>query len=164
MPSWSDGEGNGPIHKKLREILGDGTKPGDPLFFSCAGNTAERHWSGTFNPGPGGYHVWSGKVTLNNVSPWYDDRVSLELTWADPEARYVLEVVDPTTGEPVAGCTYKQTTDRAIKHALQAPEVRESGWWGTNVVCLVTEQGYGPRGVLWIGAWLPPHDRLTTAK
>ena len=111
MPCWSDGEGNGPIHKRLREILGDGTKPGDPLFFSCAGNTAQRHWAGTFTPGPGGCHLWSGKGVVNRVDPWGNERVSLELSWSDPASRYTLEVVDPDTGNPVAGCTYKFQAD-----------------------------------------------------
>jgi len=111
MPSWSDGEGNGPTHRKLREILGDGTKPGDPLFFSCAGNTAQRHWSGVFNAAADGFHQWTEKVTLNNVSPWYDGRVSLEVCWSDPEARYSIEVIDPTTGKQPEGVTYRQQTD-----------------------------------------------------
>jgi len=110
-PSWSDGEGNGPIHRRLSAILGDGSNPADPLFFSCAGNMAERHWAGTFAPGAGGYHQWADKVVLNSVSPWGDDRVSLDVCWSDPDARYRVEVVNPTTGEPVAGCTYKETAD-----------------------------------------------------
>lgn len=111
MPSWSDGEGNGPTHKKLRELLGDGTKPGDPLFFSCAGNTAQRHWSGTFNPAADGFHQWTDKVTKNDVSPWYDGRVSLEVCWSNPDARYVIEVIDPQTGKPAEGVTYRQQDD-----------------------------------------------------
>src|SRR5262249_11051694 len=46
MPSWSDGEGNGPTHESLKEVLGSGSHKGDPLFFCSAGNTAQRHWSG----------------------------------------------------------------------------------------------------------------------
>jgi subtilisin family serine protease len=111
MPSWSDGEGNGPIHRKLAEILGDGTHPGDPLFFSCAGNTARRAWSGSFNPGKDGYHQWQNKVTLNPISPWGDERVSLELCWSDPEARYALEVINAENGDPLGACTYKQFSD-----------------------------------------------------
>ena len=111
MPSWSDGEGNGPIHRKLSEILGDGSHPGDPLFFSCAGNTARRAWTGTFNPGTDGFHQWSEKVSRNSISPWSSERVSLELCWSDPEAKYVLEIVDTQTGQPAPGCTYKEHAD-----------------------------------------------------
>jgi subtilisin family serine protease len=122
MPSWSDGEGNGPVHKRLRELLGDGTKPGDPLFFSCAGNTARRHWSGTFDAGRDGFHRWSEKVTLNPVSPWYDDRVALDLCWSDPEVRYRLEVVDPETGEPAEGVTYREQADPPASVARFVPK------------------------------------------
>ena len=126
MPRWSDGEGNGAVHRRLRELLGDGTKPSDPLFFSCAGNMAQRHWSGTFNPGPEGYHLWSGKVTLNRVDPWGNERVSLELCWSDPDARYNVEVVDPDTGKPVAGCTYEDRTDPPASVARLTPKSGKS--------------------------------------
>ena len=111
MPSWSDGEGNGPIHRKLSEILGDGSHPGDPLFFSCAGNTARRAWTGIFNPGTDGFHQWNEKVSLNSISPWGSERVSLELCWSDAEAKYALEIVDLQTGQPAPGCTYKEHAD-----------------------------------------------------
>jgi hypothetical protein len=122
MPSWSDCEGNGPVHKKLSELLGDGTKPGDPLFFSCAGNTARRHWSGTFSANKGGFHQWSEGVTLNSISPWYDDRVALDLCWSDAEARYQLEVIDPETGKPAEGVTYRAQTDPPAAVARFVPK------------------------------------------
>jgi subtilisin family serine protease len=110
-PSWSDGEGGGPVHKKLAEILGDGSKPGDVLFFSCAGNTAQRHWAGTFDPGADGYHKWSDKGAVNGVSPWGSERVYLEMCWTDPEAKYAVEVIDPATGLPAPDVTYKERLD-----------------------------------------------------
>ena len=126
MPSWSDGEGNGPVHRKLAEILGDGTHPGDPLFFSCAGNTARRAWSGVFNPGPDGYHQWNEKIALNSISPWSDERVSLELCWSDPEAKYALEVVNPDTNEPAPGCTFKEHADPYAATARFIPKRGQS--------------------------------------
>lgn len=126
MPSWSDGEGNGPIHRKLAEILGDGTHPGDPLFFSCAGNTARRAWSGNFTPGTDGYHQWNEKVALNAISPWSEERVSLELCWSDPEAKYALEVVTPDTGEPAPGCNYKEHADPYSATARFIPKSGQS--------------------------------------
>ena len=122
MPSWSDGEGNGPTHRKLSALLGDGTRPGDPLFFSCAGNTAQRHWSGTFNPAADGYHRWTKDVTVNNVSPWYDGRVSLEVCWSDPAARYEIEVIDPATGKQPEGVTYRQQVDPPASVARFTPK------------------------------------------
>ncbi|MDB5310111.1 MAG: apr 2 [Gemmataceae bacterium] len=112
MPAWSDGEGNGPIHARLREILGDGTRPGDPLFFSCAGNVAQRHWGGMFRPGPDGYHRWTEKVDANPVFPWGDEQVALDLCWSDADALYRAEVVDAATGLPAEGCTSQDQDDR----------------------------------------------------
>lgn len=51
MPSWSDGEGGGGVHKSLAAILGNGRVAGDLLCFASAGNIAQRHWSGTFHEG-----------------------------------------------------------------------------------------------------------------
>jgi subtilisin family serine protease len=122
MPSWSDGEGHGPVHGRLCELLGDGTKPGDPLFFSCAGNTARRHWSGTFSPGADGFHRWAEGVALNAVSPWYDDRVALDLCWSDPAVRYQLEVVDAATNKPADGVTYRAQADPPAAVARFVPK------------------------------------------
>src|SRR6266852_2495112 len=71
MPSWSDGEGGGEFHQKLRRILlgsaqldlsfsprsvkrartDEPAGSGQTLFFACAGNTALRHWTGSFQAG-----------------------------------------------------------------------------------------------------------------
>jgi subtilisin family serine protease len=133
MPSWSDGEGNGPVHNRLSQLLGDGTKPGDPLFFSCAGNTARRHWSGTFAAGADGFHQWADGVTLNAVSPWYDDRVALDLCWSDPDARYRIEVIDAATGKPAEGVTYRERTDTPAAMARFVPKS------GTSYAARVTQ-------------------------
>jgi subtilisin family serine protease len=98
-PAWSDGEGGGPIHRRLREVLGDGTAPGDVLCFASAGNVAQRHWSGDYRPGRDGWHIWSDDATLNRLRPWGTDDVSVELCWSDPNTSYRLEVVDPSTGK-----------------------------------------------------------------
>src|SRR5687767_8707604 len=50
MPNWSDGEGGGAVHQELASILGTGRHQGDVLFFGCVGNTAQRHWHGTYKP------------------------------------------------------------------------------------------------------------------
>jgi subtilisin family serine protease len=99
MPTWSDGEGAGPIHAELTKILGDGTHPGDALFFACAGNTADRHWCGRFHDGGQGYHSW-GRGIDNPLIPWNEGRVSVELC-ADQEADLELSVYDASTGRDV---------------------------------------------------------------
>jgi subtilisin family serine protease len=102
MPSWSDGEGNGPVHEALRQALGPGDQPGDLLCFACAGNTAQRHWGGPFHGGGDGFHRWQAGERDNRLTPWGDDRVSVELC-CPPGAVYELGVRDETAGTD-AGC------------------------------------------------------------
>jgi hypothetical protein len=100
MPSWSDGEGGGPVNAALAKIVGPGHRPGDILCFASAGNTAQRHWSGTFRPGKGGYHEWKSGVKDNELTPWGTDQVSVEMCWR-PGAEYQLSVREAATGKVV---------------------------------------------------------------
>jgi hypothetical protein len=100
MPSWSDGEGGGPVHERLTGILGDGSRPGDLLCFVCAGNTAQRHWSGTIRPGRDGWHQWTPGVVDNDVTPWGTDCLSIEACWSTP-ADYDVVVLDAATGREI---------------------------------------------------------------
>jgi hypothetical protein len=100
MPSWSDGEGNGPVHEELRRILGDGENAGDLLCFASAGNIAQRHCAGTFRDGGKGLHEWRPGRTENLLTPWGDERVSVEVSWQEG-AEYEVIVRDVTTGEVV---------------------------------------------------------------
>src|SRR5262249_45167816 len=95
MPSWSDGEGNGPVHEALKEILGN-----DVLLFASAGNTAQRHWSGAFRDGRDGCHEWAHGIRWNGVRPWGGERVSVELC-APPGGDYEVTVEDVTTDRVV---------------------------------------------------------------
>jgi hypothetical protein len=97
MPSWSDGEGRGPVHEALTHLLGDGTRPGDLVCFASAGNIAQRHWSGTFHDAGDGWHEWAPGVRDNRLAPWATDRVSVECCW-QPGADYDLLVWDSVTG------------------------------------------------------------------
>lgn len=99
MPSWSDGEGGGKVHEELTKILGKGDK-GDGLFVASAGNTALRHWAGTFNPGRDGWHLWTNLRRENTIRPYGADRVSVELTM--PRAvSYELVIRDQSAGKDV---------------------------------------------------------------
>jgi hypothetical protein len=104
MPSWSDCEGHGRIHEELARMLGAGDRTGDALFFASAGNTAQRHWSGPFEDGGDGYHVWrdaAGAVHRENaIHPWGGERVSVELCCSSTSA-YELIVSDAGTGKIV---------------------------------------------------------------
>ena len=74
LPSWSDCEGNGPLHDAMKRILGD-----EVLLFARPGNTAQRHWSGVFHDGGDGWHEWSRGNHWNAITPWGGERVSVEL-------------------------------------------------------------------------------------
>jgi subtilisin family serine protease len=96
VPSWSDGEGGGPVHRELARILGDGSRAGDVLMFCCAGNTAERHWSGAFRDAGRGFHAWQGRTIDNPIQPWGSGRVSIEVCGAAGELE--LSLWETTTG------------------------------------------------------------------
>ena len=90
MPTWSDGEGHGALHDSIKQILGE-----DVLLFASAGNTAQRHWSGTFHNDGSGWHEWAANSRWNTIRPWGSERVSVELC-ALPGADYELTVEDAT--------------------------------------------------------------------
>jgi subtilisin family serine protease len=100
MPSWSDGEGGGLVNRCIAQIVGSGEDEGDVLFFASAGNTAQRHWTGSFAPDAGGHHRWSDGEIINHLKPWGNDRVAVEL-YGRSVARFALEVRDALTGESV---------------------------------------------------------------
>lgn len=97
-PYWSDGEGGGSVHRELARLLGPGTADGDLLCFASAGNTAQRHWSGSYSSGREGMHAWQTGTSNNRVLPWSADQVSVELYSRPGNARYELSVVDNVTG------------------------------------------------------------------
>ena len=117
-PCWSDGEGGGPVHAALARLLGSGEKADDLICFASAGNTANRHWLGTFKPGRDGYHEWQPGVTANPLSPWATDPVSVELCWK-AEADFEVIVEDAVTGKLVAAAP-AQKDDAPPRHSLQA--------------------------------------------
>src|SRR5919204_2344473 len=78
MPSWSDGEGGGPIHGELTGLLGTGQDRADLLCFASAGNTARRHWTGLFHAVSGRFHEWQSRHVENPLTPWGSGTVSVE--------------------------------------------------------------------------------------
>jgi subtilisin family serine protease len=101
MPSHSDGDGGGPVHRELARILGAGDRRGDVLFFASAGNTAERHWAGKFHANADGFNEWSPGVVDNALTPWGKDRVAVELC-CKTGTTYELIVSDSESGDVVA--------------------------------------------------------------
>lgn len=100
MPTWSDGEGRGPTHQQLSQLLGDGSKNTHGTFFASAGNTAMRHYGGSFTPGKDGWHQWASGRKDNTIRPMAGDRVSVELT-GPGEACYEMVVRDVTDDREV---------------------------------------------------------------
>jgi len=104
MPCWSDGEGGGPIHAALARLMGSGDSAGDLLGIACAGNTAQRHWSGPFRRGADGNHEWAPGQTANAITPWGEERVSVELCHP-PQNNYSVHVVNLSTATEVGRAT-----------------------------------------------------------
>jgi hypothetical protein len=103
MPTWSDGEGGGSVHRHLRAALGSGQHVGDGLMFVSAGNTALRHWGGLYRPGKDGWHLWTSGKLDNAIHPYDTDSVSVELTGPGP-GRYDVVVLDSTARREVGRC------------------------------------------------------------
>src|SRR5581483_4030495 len=96
MPSWSDGEGGGLTHRALSRLLASDARTNDALCFASAGNTAQRHWSGPFHAGTGGFHDWQAGHDENELRPWGSEEVSVELCWQPAGNDYDLFVDDTT--------------------------------------------------------------------
>jgi hypothetical protein len=154
MPTWSDGEGHGPLHTALSRQLGSGRQPGDLLFFACAGNTARRHWAGPFRDA-GGWHAWAddaaGPVCDNPIQPWGRERVSVELYWR--EGAYELTVQDAT-----ADCRVGRSQDSVasagdgVPHAVVAFVPQEGHAYSARVRRL--QAGSGPFHLVVLGGGL----------
>jgi subtilisin family serine protease len=110
MPSWSDGEGGGPVNAALAKLLGTGKANADVLCFACAGNTAQRHWSGSFSPDHKGFHQWSAGQTSNRLRPWGQDRVAVEL-YGPTQSAGELQVTDAQTGSLVGRSKIKKSQE-----------------------------------------------------
>jgi subtilisin family serine protease len=112
-PSWSDGEGGGLVHHELASLLGGG--PNDLLCFASAGNTTDRHWSGTFQDAGGGWHAWKPGQRDNGLRPWSAERIHVEL-YGHAGARYELVVLDADSEHEVG----RAASDAALHDRLSA--------------------------------------------
>ena len=121
MPCWSDGEGGGQIHAALIRAMGAGDRAGDVLGLACAGNLAQRHWRGPFHAGSDGCHEWAPGQTLNAITPWGDERVSVELCHA---TGLVLQVVNAATGAEVGRATADRGAGCAVVRFLPTAGAR----------------------------------------
>jgi hypothetical protein len=124
MPSWSDGEGDGPVHEALTRILGNGNEPCDLLCFASAGNIAQRHWAGPFDGDTRDFHQWQPGQIDNPLTPWGIDQVSVELCWR-PGADYDLYAYDSTSGAEV-GHSLARSAERCSAVARFTPRAQHT--------------------------------------
>lgn len=120
MPSWSDGEGGGAVNAELARILGTGGSASDVLCFASAGNTALRHWHGTFHDGGDRVHEWRPGQKDNLITPWGKERVAFEVCWRDG-ADYDLTIIDDTNGATVAQSLARVDKSRSCAVARFTP-------------------------------------------
>jgi len=153
-PCWSDGEGGGAVHERLAQIIGTGGKPDDILAFACAGNLAQRHWSGKFVGDRQGRHVWHERHVENTLSPWGSEPVSIEMCWK-PGADYALEVLDNATRKRVGRMQRYTGPDRCTTCVRFDPEAN-------HTYSIVVRLMGGTPGVFHLAAlasWLECNDR-----
>ena len=121
MPSWSDGEGGGPVHAALTQALAR-AQPADSLCFASAGNTAKRHWSGPFHDHGDGLHEWSVGQTDNVLTPWGGgERASVEVCW-NGSANFDLFIYDKDKDREVASSVARSGEQRRCAVARFQPE------------------------------------------
>jgi subtilisin family serine protease len=92
MPSWSDGEGGGEVHRGLTPLVHE------TLFFASAGNTAQRHWCGLYRPDDAGWHCWRDDSADNTLTPWGKERVAVEL-YGPTQGSFELSIYNRATGD-----------------------------------------------------------------
>lgn len=125
-PSWSDGDGDGEIHRELSSVLGPPGGPGGLLCFASAGNTTERHWGGVFQAGKDGFHQWQPGQIDNPITPWARDPVSVQL-YGHPGSEYDLIVLDSENEEVIT----------------EAHTDNHHGDWTSAVVRFLPTEGHG---------------------
>jgi subtilisin family serine protease len=129
MPSWSDGEGGGEVHRALAPLLED------TLFFASAGNTAQRHWCGLFAPNDAGWHRWCDDVADNTLTPWGKERVAVEL-YGPTHSAFELSVCDRATGDVIGRSVLQVDGTRRAGRAVVRFEPDENARYLVKVRCV----------------------------
>jgi hypothetical protein len=135
MPSWSDGEGGGAVHRDLQKVLGDGDSPHDLLCFASAGNTAERHWSGLYAPDKDGWHCWQPGATANGLQPWGAERVAVEF-YGPLQSSYELRVHREGTGALIGTTVFRTDATKSGGRAVVRFEPDPRARYQVRVRCL----------------------------
>jgi subtilisin family serine protease len=135
MPSWSDGEGGGEVHRGLEPVLGDGKGTRDVLFFASAGNTAQRHWCGHFVPNAKGWHQWHDDAAVNTLTPWGNDRVAVEF-YGPTRAPFEVQVTERDSGDLIGRSVLQVDATRSAGRAVVRFEPAEGVAYDVKVRCL----------------------------
>jgi hypothetical protein len=113
-------------------------------------------------------HDWGNRVFSMGynagVLRWSQEHCNGLVAPAYIQILHNVRDIDPSKFDAASALGYKESVELAVEHALKAPDASDARRWGDNIVCAVTDQGYGPQGERWIGAWIPPRDRPTAAK
>ena len=91
------------------------------LCFASAGNTAQRHWCGTFRDAGDGWHAWDGDRKDNPLLPWGREPMSVELCWPHG-TDYELVVWDATDDSAVGRSAPHAGIDRTWAVVRVNPE------------------------------------------
>jgi subtilisin family serine protease len=137
MPDWSDGDGGGDVHAELARLLGKGG-PDEVLFFASAGNTAERHWSGSFHAGFAGWHEWQPGRTENTLDPWGDEEACVDL-YCRPGAAFEMRIHDTANGMEVARVVTSAAGERCSATAKWMP--RDGAFYAVRVRLVAGKPG-----------------------
>lgn len=129
MPSWSDGEGDGEVHRGLTPLL-DGV-----LFFASAGNTAQRHWCGLFVPNDAGWHQWRDDVVINALTPAGKERVAVEL-YGPTQSSFELSICDGATGDVIGRSVLQTDATHKAGRAVVRFEPAENATYQVKVRCV----------------------------
>jgi hypothetical protein len=129
MPSWSDGEGCGEVHRGLAPLLADA------LFFASAGNTAQRHWCGPFSPNDTGWHRWRDDVTDNTLTPWGKDRVAVEF-YGPTHSSFEVSICNSATGDAIGRSLLQVDATKKAGRAIVRFEPEAETAYQVKVRCI----------------------------
>ena len=131
MPSWSDGEGGGEVHRGLDPLLA-GT-----LFFASAGNTAQRHWCGLYAPDGGDWHQWRDGVVDNTLTPWGNERVAVEI-YGPTQAEFEVSIWNRATSQCIGRSVLQVDATNKAGRAVVRFEPENDVRYQIRVRCLET--------------------------
>ncbi|MSQ93238.1 MAG: hypothetical protein EXR98_01635 [Gemmataceae bacterium] len=129
MPSWSDGEGGGEVHRGLAPLLKDA------LFFASAGNTAQRHWCGLYAPDDSGWHRWRDEEANNTLTPWGKERVAVEF-YGPTHSVFELSIHERASGEVIGRSILQVDATKQVGRAVVRFEPDPGATYQVNVRCV----------------------------